>query len=120
MVTTDYARTIFFDKNFILTNVLYMPQFSFNLIFVPKLTHCLDCQLIFNNDTCLRQNSYSKKIIDATDLKGELYILNHPQVAISNTLSCISESSIKTLSLKHTTYVNYLNHNHCNILQLFL
>lgn len=72
MVNTDYVGTIFFYNTFIITNVLYMPQFSFKLIYVPNLTHCLDCQLIFNNSTYLIQNSYSKKIISATNFRRGL------------------------------------------------
>lgn len=124
MVTTDYAWTIFFDNIFILTNVLYMPQFSFNLIFVPKLTYCLDCKLIFNNSTCLIHKSYLKKMIGEASLKRRLYILNHPQLRVFNTLSCNFDSCIKNLHLKHHTYVNSVKHHgssnlsSCNILHL--
>ena len=36
-----------------LTSVLSLPQFSFNLIFVSKLTHTLNCSFSFFPDHCL-------------------------------------------------------------------
>lgn len=75
--TTNFAWTIHFDDDFVLTNVLHMPHFIFNLIYVPKLTLSLECQLIFNTTTCFIQTSYSKKMIGVVELRRGLYILNH-------------------------------------------
>ena len=36
----------------VLTNVLFVPIFSFNLIFVSKPTSSSHCYLIFTNDSC--------------------------------------------------------------------
>jgi len=41
LVTTSIAGTIVFNQHFYLNDVLYLPQFSFNLISVPKLTQSL-------------------------------------------------------------------------------
>lgn len=43
LVTTNYAGTIHFEKFLYITDVLYIPDFSFNLIHVPKLTKNLKC-----------------------------------------------------------------------------
>lgn len=57
-------------------------------------------------------------MICAPDSRGGLYILNHPQVTISNTLSHNDDSCTKNLFLKYYTYVNSVNHNHCIIWHL--
>jgi hypothetical protein len=43
VVQTCLAGSIYFNQNFNLSDVLYIPEFSYNLIFVPKLTHTLTC-----------------------------------------------------------------------------
>ena len=46
-----------------LTYVLSLPQFSFNLIYVSKLTHTLNCSISFFLDHCLIQDLSTKQII---------------------------------------------------------
>ena len=46
-----------------LTFVLSLPQFSFNLIFVSKLTRTLNCNISFFPDHCLIQDLSKKQII---------------------------------------------------------
>jgi len=43
-----YAGTIVFSPGFLITNVLYVPNFSFNLILVSKLISTLNCVVSFN------------------------------------------------------------------------
>ncbi|RDX92169.1 hypothetical protein CR513_25737, partial [Mucuna pruriens] len=49
-VLISIANTIYFSNNFLLTNVLYMPSFTFNLIFVSRLVNSIDYKLIFSLD----------------------------------------------------------------------
>jgi hypothetical protein len=53
LVSTSLAGTILFDKNLYITNVLYFPDFSFNLISIPKLTKSLNCFVVFDGTKCL-------------------------------------------------------------------
>ena len=46
-----------------LTSVLSLPQFSFNLIYVSKLTCTLNCSISFFHDHCLIQDLSTKRII---------------------------------------------------------
>jgi len=46
-VLAKYFGTVVFNKKFFLSNVLYVPKFTFNLISVSKITSDLDCRLIF-------------------------------------------------------------------------
>ena len=56
-----------------LTSVMSLPQFSFNLIFMSKLTRTLNCSISFFPNYCLIQ---TKRIIDRGHESGGLYILN--------------------------------------------
>lgn len=59
-----------------------MLVFSFNLIYVPKPTKNLKCQLMFNNNDCMIYDTHSKKMIGRTKLNGGLYILDSPLITL--------------------------------------
>jgi hypothetical protein len=75
IVTTCFAGTILSDKNLYIIDVLYFPDFAFNLIYVPKLTKNLNCFLMFDGMKCLIQDTLSKKMIGVADLDHGLYTL---------------------------------------------
>ena len=58
-----------------LTSVPSLPQFSFNLISVNKLTRTLNCSISFFPDHCLIQDLSTKQIIGRGRESGGLYIL---------------------------------------------
>ena len=58
-----------------LTFVLSLPQFSFNLISVSKLTCTLNCSISFVPDHCLIQDLSTKRIIGRGHEFACLYIL---------------------------------------------
>ncbi|XP_014515602.1 uncharacterized protein LOC106773420 [Vigna radiata var. radiata] len=58
VITAKYAGTVQFCSSFILFNVLYIPDFSFNLISVQSLTKDLNCSLTFSSKDCqIRENA---------------------------------------------------------------
>ena len=59
-----------------LTSVLSLPNFSFNLMFVSKLTRALKCYISFFPDFCLFQDLMTKQIIGRGRESGALYILD--------------------------------------------
>ncbi|KAK2359287.1 hypothetical protein QL285_084673 [Trifolium repens] len=99
LVQTCHAGSISFDQNFFLSDVLYIPNFSFNLISVPKLTHTLACNLLFDKSKCLIQDLYSKMMIGTAELKHGLYILTTPLVSLPHTLPRHSINSITSTSV---------------------
>jgi hypothetical protein len=102
IVSTCYAGTIIFDKNLYLTDVLYFPEFSFNLISVPRLTCSLKCQLIFDNDKCLIQDSYSQKMIGAASLDNGLYLLTQPSITLGPTsLNFCTQTCLSLANNRH-------------------
>lgn len=70
--------TICFSLSFFLTNVLYVPNFSLNLISVAKLCYALPSLLSFINLQCLVQDPRSLKTISSAELIEELYHLVLP------------------------------------------
>ena len=86
---------MFFFHSFFLTDVLYIPKFTFNLISISKLTTCLPCNLIFMNTKCEIQDIPSLKMIGVADLLGGLYAVNCPAVGVEafKSVNVISSSS---------------------------
>ena len=98
-VIASCSGTIFFNKNLILENVLYVPDFSFNLISICQLTASLKCELIFSSTKCLIQNSRTKDKIGTVDLIAGLYVFNKTDDRI---MSCtIEPSNIWHLRMGH-------------------
>ncbi|CAJ2662090.1 unnamed protein product [Trifolium pratense] len=95
LVNTCLAGTIMFDHQLYLTDVLYFPNFTFNLISVPKLTKNLHCSLMFNDNKCVIQESSSKRMIGVADLLNGLYILTTPKVSLGHipNTSCINNTN---------------------------
>ncbi|WVZ08815.1 hypothetical protein V8G54_022161 [Vigna mungo] len=79
IITANYAGTVQFSKDFVLFNVLYIPDFSFNLISVQSLTKDLNCSLTFSSRDCqIRENSTLKMIGGASSHKGLYYLQDFP------------------------------------------
>ena len=89
-IITSCSDTIFFNENFILENVLYVPDFSFNLISIFQLTASLKCELSFSFTECPIQNSKTKDKIGKVDLVAGLYVSNKTD---SRILSCIAKQN---------------------------
>ena len=62
-----------------------LPQLSFNLIFVSKLTHILNCSISFFPNYCLIQDLSTKQIIGGGRESGGLYIL---ETEVSKFVAC--------------------------------
>ena len=61
-----------------LTNILYVTNFSFNLIFVSKLTSSLNCELTFSYSECIIHDMKTKEKNDLVDLVYGLYVFLNP------------------------------------------
>jgi hypothetical protein len=55
------------------SDVLYLPQFAFNLLLVHKLTIALNCSIIFYPSHCDFQNLKTKMMIEREFVKDGLY-----------------------------------------------
>ena len=68
-----------------LTSILSLPQFSFNLIFVNKLIHTLNCSISLFPYYCLIQDLLTKQIIGKGRESMGFYIL---ETEVSKSVVC--------------------------------
>ena len=68
-----------------LTYVLSLPQFSFNLISMSKLTRTLNCSISFFPDYCLIQDLLTTRIIGRGRESRDFYIL---ETEVSKFVTC--------------------------------
>ncbi|CAL0299836.1 unnamed protein product [Lupinus luteus] len=83
-ILASISGSVMFSKHLVLTDVLYIPTFHYNLVSVSKLTKALCCRLIFLENFCEIQDLFSMKMIGVADLKAGLY-------AIRNHAKCIMQ-----------------------------
>nr|KYP76196.1 Retrovirus-related Pol polyprotein from transposon TNT 1-94 [Cajanus cajan] len=77
-VLASISGTIHFSPFLYLTDVLYLPNFQYNLISVSKLTSVLNCTLTFSDNSCWIQNLNTSKMIGTAEAKDGLYLLKGP------------------------------------------
>ena len=80
-VTCSYYGTVHFNDMLYLHNVLYLLEFSFNLISVTKLTKSLNCQLIFDDKHCFIQDINALRRIGTAKVSNGLYVLQESPVS---------------------------------------
>nr|KYP41351.1 hypothetical protein KK1_037277 [Cajanus cajan] len=105
LVSATISGTIHLSSSFVLTDVLFLPSFKFNLISVTKLTQTLYCKLTFLDDICLIQDSNACKMIGTAKAERGLYIFTQTvqssQSSVYNTISkkisCNFPSSLSNL-----------------------
>ena len=66
-------------------STLSLPKFSFNLIYVSKLTRTLNCNILFFLDYCFIQDLSMKRIIGRGCESGDLYIL---ETEVPKSIAC--------------------------------
>ena len=79
------SGTIFPTPSLPLSFVLSLPNFSFNLMSLTKLTQVLKCNISFFPDFCLFEDLMTKQIIGRGQESGGLYILDH---AVPRPIAC--------------------------------
>ena len=88
-VYAEYSGTVTFNKKFFLKDVLYVPQFSFNLICTSKLCLHLNCHLIFFSTHCIIQDIITQEKIGLVSAKVGLYMFNSAIFPFSATLNTV-------------------------------
>jgi hypothetical protein len=96
LVSVTHMGTIKISEHLILTNVLCVPSFSFNLISASKLIKYLACCLIFIANHCFIQNLVTWKTIGVGEERGGLFYLF--QAPRANTHSRVLAASLKNPS----------------------
>ncbi|KAL3537868.1 hypothetical protein ACH5RR_001234 [Cinchona calisaya] len=73
-----------------LSSVLCLPNFSFNLLSVSKITRTLNCFVSFFPDHCVFQDLMTKKIIGGGRESGGLYLLETPSMKVPKPIACLN------------------------------
>lgn len=99
-----------FSDSFFLTNVLYSPGFSFNLVFIGKLTSYMNYFLKFTNSACEIQDSNTLRKIGSAKMRDGLYALENSYSSAVNSVIDVPANvwhlrlghvSLEKLSLLH-------------------
>jgi len=77
-VIANYSGSVFINQDHVLDNVLYIPNFTFNLLSVAKLIDNLSCVIIFYSNGCHIKDKNSLKVIGSAEMQDRLYILKVP------------------------------------------
>ena len=110
------SGTIHLTPLITLTCVMSLPQFSFNLILMSKLTRTLNCSISFFPDYCLIQDLSTKRIIGKRCESWGLYVLD---TEVTKSVAC---SGVVTLFELHCSpgYPSPCSMSHVNMLNFIV
>lgn len=106
-ITVTHVGSILLNDNLILHDVLYVPQFQFNLLSITSLTKCFSCSVYFVSDSCQIQDINQAKVIGMGKRVGNLYVLRKFE-DVSSPLVCNTSSDLSHLwhsRLGHPAFV---------------
>lgn len=75
MATAKHVGIMKFSPELIAHNVLFVPNFNLNLLYVLKLCLDIDCILVFDNDKYLIREKKSLRMIGSSVLIKGLHFL---------------------------------------------
>jgi len=119
------------SENLLIYNVLYIPDFQFNLVSTQKIVKSYNCKLAFSFEFCEIQDVDSLKMIGYTRLSEGLYLMEIPkqEVKLNMTGTSIDERKLKNVwhlrlehpsnkVLQHLTnnfpYIQFNDHKPCD------
>jgi len=94
----NYSGSVSINQDHVLDNVLYIPNFTFNLLSIAKLIDNLSCVIIFYSNDCHIKDKNSLKVIGSVEMQDRLYILRVIKTFKSN-LSNLHISPILSILL---------------------
>jgi len=65
-VIANYSGSDFVNQNHVIDNILYIPNFTFNLLLVEKLIDNLSCVITIDSSGCHIQDKNTSKMIGST------------------------------------------------------
>ncbi|XP_074347150.1 uncharacterized protein LOC141685979 [Apium graveolens] len=78
LTSVTYVGVVELHNSIVLTDVLFVPSFQYNLISIPKLTQNAQYGISFTKDTCTLQDLSLKRSKEIGSFHGGLYILQNP------------------------------------------
>ena len=101
LVSIVGISTIALGRNLILSDVLYIPQFKFNLLSVSCLTKGLHCRVWFDESSCGIQDRTWELMIGMGREVANLYFLDIESLSSSGTLQNITVAAVSSVALWH-------------------
>lgn len=86
--TVEYIGTVRLSEDVILMDVLYVPNFAYNLLSVSALLSNTHYSVNFFGTTCVIQDKLHLRTIGKVELNGSLYMLRVPKVLSPSILAC--------------------------------
>lgn len=97
-----FLGNVVFSTDFSISYVLYILEFSINLISVPKLCQTFNFNVIFNTNNCFIQDSQSLNMIGSAEKIDGLYHLDlHTKHEITSKINNASTHTIPSSALWH-------------------
>jgi len=119
-VTAHHSGTVELSPYFVLHNVLYVPFFHFNLIFISKLVSTLRYSLTFVFDSCKIQEVNLLRMIGLAKLRKGLYYLadNKMSTHLPPNNVVINHTAATPITTSHLWHfrLGHLSRNRLNIL----
>lgn len=112
-INAHFSGTIPISDTLCLTDVLYIPQFKFNLLSIYKLTFANQCKVIFSPIFCGIQDLHTQRMIGHVSLHNNLYIFHHSDFHKSCNFNSAVPQSINTV--KHNSDTTNLDIWHCRL-----
>lgn len=134
-----HSGNIVLEENIVLTDVLCVPTFAYNLLSIPKLIKNTNCKVFFSDKSCFLQDPNLMKATEIGSRKEGLYLLNKTPVhslspsllhsnKVCNTMSCkrsilwhsrLGHPSVQSLKVLPFDIVNFpVTINDCDICHL--
>lgn len=95
-ISVTNIGTVWLSNNLHITNVLFVPNFQFNLLSISSLTSQIPCFVSFMNDACHIQDIHCTKTIGIGKRVGNLYVLEDSGVSLP--ISCNVSSTSTDMS----------------------
>lgn len=99
LITVSQIGSVHLNEHIILSNVLYIPVFSCNLLSVSKLTQDSQCTVIFYSHNCVFQALTQQKVLATGEHHDGLYYLTQSEVSPSILPSLPSSATVNTASV---------------------
>ena len=102
-VTATHSGDIYLSASIILSDILYIPSFTFNLISISKLVSSTNCKLIFFSTSCILQDTNTQARIGTVEVRNGLYHLTPNHIAAHTVQSVIThpKCNITPIDLWH-------------------
>lgn len=103
-VQITHIRKISLNNDIILYNVLYVPEFYFNLISVKRLCKDLSCQVVFIHDKCYVQGLSQRNQMLLGSLHNGLYHTEPEETESQICCTIVEEAQLWHLRMWHKPF----------------